>query len=165
MSSKLLSFVWVLIVIMVIASGLYKSLLGDNSNTWENVGFENVQAAMDKGLAQMHWQWQFEGRPNSILYETSNAKRVDSIEINNKGWPDLAQSNEACSAFLNIFAGSVVVEVGALELDVNVEKQLGIKIELIALQSVNDSGELVDICRYSRNGQKFEYHLGTGNLF
>jgi len=120
---------------------------------------------MDKGLAQIHWQWQFEGRPKSILYETSNAKRVDSIEINKKGWPDLAKSKEACSAFLNIFAGSVVVKVGALELDFNVEKQLGIKIELIALHSVNDSSELVDICRYSRNGHKFEYHLGTGNLF
>jgi hypothetical protein len=155
----------VLIVIMVLATGLYKSLLGGNSDAWENVGFENVQTAMEKGIAQMHWQWQFEGRPNSILYATSNVKRVERIEINNKGWPNLAQSNEACSAFLNIFAGSVVVEVGALELDVNVEKQLGIKVELIVLQSVNDSSELVDICRYSRKGQNFEYHLGTGNLF
>jgi hypothetical protein len=150
---------------MVLATGLYKSLLGGNSDAWENVGFENVQTAMEKGIAQMHWQWQFEGRPNSILYATSNVKRVERIEINNKGWPNLAQSNEACSAFLNIFAGSVVVEVGALELDVNVEKQLGIKVELIVLQSVNDSSELVDICRYSRKGQNFEYHLGTGNLF
>ncbi|PKI00499.1 hypothetical protein [Glaciecola sp. 33A] len=165
MSSRLFRFVCVLIVIMMIAAGLYKSLLSGNRDTWQNVGFENVQAAMEKGLAQMHWQWQFEGRPNSILYGTSNAKRVERIEINNKGWPDLAQSNGACSAFLNIFAGSVVVEVGALELDVNVEKQLGIKIELIVLQSVNDSSELVDICRYSRKGQKFEYHLGTGNVF
>ncbi|GAC29623.1 hypothetical protein [Brumicola pallidula] len=165
MSSTLFRFVWVLIVIMVLATGLYKSLLGGNSDAWENVGFENVQTAMEKGIAQMHWQWQFEGRPNSILYATSNVKRVERIEINNKGWPNLAQSNEACSAFLNIFAGSVVVEVGALELDVNVEKQLGIKVELIVLQSVNDSSELVDICRYSRKGQNFEYHLGTGNLF
>jgi hypothetical protein len=165
MSSKLFRYVCVLIVIMMIAAGLYKSLLGGNRDTWQNVGFENIQATMEKGLAQMHWQWQFEGRPNSILYGTSNAKRVERIEINNKGWPDLAQSNEVCSAFLNIFAGSVLLEVGALELDVNVEKQLGIKIELIVLQSVNDSSELVDICRYSRKGQKFEYHLGTGNVF
>jgi hypothetical protein len=165
MSSKLFRSITVFIVIMLIATGLYKSLLSDNNDAWEKVGFENVKGSMQKGLALMHWQWEFEGRPKSILYETTRAQRTDRFEINSKGWPDLAKSDEACSALLHVFAGAVVVEISDLELDVNVEKQLGIKVEFIARQNVNGSGELVDICRYSRKSQKFEYHLGTGNLF
>lgn len=150
---------------MLIATGLYKSLLGNNSEAWERVGFENVKTSMQKGLVLMHWQWEYAGRPVSILYETRQGQRVGRIEIDKNGWPDVAQSTEACKAFLNVFAGSAVVEVGGLELDVNVEKQLDIDVTFLAKQDTNDSGELVDICRYSRKGQKFEYHLGTGNLF
>jgi hypothetical protein len=165
MSNKLFRSVLVFIVIMLIAAGLYQSLLSDNSDAWEKVGFENVKGSMQKGLAQMHWQWEFEGRPHSIVYETARAKQTDRFEINNKGWPKLAPSIDACNALLHVFASAEEVEVSGLELDVNVEKQLGIKVEFISKHNINDSGELVDICRYTRKGQKFEYYLGTGNLF
>ena len=165
MSSKLYRLICVFIVIMMIGSGFYKSLLGRNSEPWEKVGFESLKTSMQKGLALMHWQWQYEGRPNSILYETSQAQRVDRIEINAEGWPDLVKSRDACSDFLNIFADSVIVEVSGLELDVDITKQLGISVEFLAQQELNDSGEVVDICRYSRKNQELEYHLGTGKLF
>jgi hypothetical protein len=99
------------------------------------------------------------------LYETTQAQRVDRIEINADGWPEFARSREACSDFLNIFADSVVVEVSGLELDVDITKQLGISVEFLAQQELNDSGEAVDICRYSRKNQELAYHLGTGKLF
>jgi len=150
---------------MVIGTGLYKSLLGSNSESWERVAFESLKASMQEGLALMHWQWQYEGRPSSILYETTQAQRVERIQINADGWPDLARSHEACSDFLNIFADSVVVEVSGLELDVDITKQLGISVELLAQQEFNEAGEAVDVCRYSRNNQELEYHLGTGKLF
>ncbi|AEP28494.1 hypothetical protein [Brumicola nitratireducens] len=165
MSSKLYRLICVFIVIMVIGTGLYKSLLGSNSESWEKVGFESLKASMQKGLAIIHWQWQYEGRPSSILYETTQAQRIDRIEINADGWPNLARSREACRDFLNIFADSVVVEVSGLELDVDITKQLGISVEFLAQQELNDSGEAVDICRYSRKNQELEYHLGTGKLF
>ena len=165
MSSKLYRLVCVFIVIMVIGAGLYKSLLGRNSESWEKVGFENLKASMQKGLAQMHWQWQYEGRPSSILYETSQVQRVNSIKINASGWPEFSKSNEGCSNFLNIFAGPLVVEVSGLQLDVDVAKQLDIDAEYLAAQPVNDSYQLVEMCRYTRKNQKLEYVLATGNLF
>nr|WP_297349496.1 hypothetical protein [uncultured Glaciecola sp.] len=165
MSSKLFRFVCVFIVIMLIATGLYQRLLSDNNDAWEKVGFENVKGLMQKGLVQMHWQWEFEGRPHSIVYETARAERTDRFEINKKGWPDLAQSKDACSALLHVFASADVAEVSGLEFDVDVEKQLGIKVEFISKQIIHDFGKSVDTCRYSRKGQKFEYYLGTGNLF
>jgi hypothetical protein len=165
MSSKLFRFVLVFIVIMLIAAGLYRSLLNDNSDVWRKVGFESVKGSMQKGLAQMRWQWEFEGRPHSIVYATARAKRIDRFEINKKGWPNLVPSIDACSALLHVFASAEVVEVSGLEFDVDVEKQLDIKIEFLSKQKIYDFGELVDICRYSRKGQKFEYYLGTGNLF
>ncbi|MFT5277774.1 MAG: hypothetical protein ACI97K_001821 [Glaciecola sp.] len=164
MSSKLFQLLSVLIVVMLIGAGLYRSVL-DNSESWEKAGFESIKASMQKGLAQMHWQWEYEGRPATILYETAQTERVDKLAINLKGWPALAQSKEACIAFLNIFAGSVLVEVSFLELNVEVERQLGIQIEFIGGQETNELGERVDMCRYSRTGQQFEYQLGTGNLF
>jgi hypothetical protein len=165
MSSKLFRFVCVFIVIMLIATGLYQRLLSDNSDAWEKVGFENVKGSMQKGLVQMHWQWEFEGRPHSIVYETARAERIDRFEISKKGWPDLAPSLNACSDLLNVFASAKVVEITGLKLNVDVEKQLGINIEFLPNRNINDSGELVDICRYSHKGQKFEYYLGTGHLF
>jgi hypothetical protein len=150
---------------MLIAARLYQSVLSDNSDAWEKVGFENVKGSMQKGLAQMHWQWEFEGRPHSIVYETARAKQTDRFEMNKKGWPKLARSTAACSALLHVFASADVTEVSGLELHVDVEKQLGIKVEFISKQNIKDSGESIDICRYSRKGQKFEYYLGTGNLF
>lgn len=165
MSSKIYRSVFVFIVIMLLSAGLYKSLLGSNSESWEKVGFESVKASMQKGLAQLHWQWEFEGRPLSIVYETAGITRIDRIDINKNGWPDLAPSTEACTQLLHAFASAEVAEVSGLQIDVDVEKQLGIKIEFVAKQKIHDSGELVDVCRYSRKGQKFEYYLGTGNLF
>jgi hypothetical protein len=165
MSSKVFRSVLVFIVIMLIAAGSYRSLLSDNSDAWGQVGFQSVKGAMQKGLVQMHWQWEFEGRPHSIVYETARAKRIDRFDINKKGWPDLAPSIDACISLLHVFASAEVVEVSGLELNVNVEKQLGIKVEFIPKQNINDYGERVDICRFSREGQKFEYYLGTGNLF
>jgi hypothetical protein len=150
---------------MLIAARLYQSVLSDNSDAWEKVGFENVKGSMQKGLAQMHWQWEFEGRPHSIVYETARAKQTDRFEMNKKGWPKLARSTDACSDLLHVFASADVTEVSGLELHVDVEKQLGIKVEFISKQNIKDSGESIDICRYSRKGQKFEYYLGTGNLF
>ncbi len=165
MSSKIYRSVFVFIVIMLIGTGLYKSLLGGNSETWEKVAFESLKASMQKGLAQIHWQWEYEGRPMSLLYETTQAQRVDQIEINADGWPALAKSQEACGDFLNIFGDSVVVEVSGLQLDVDIVKQLDISVEFLANQKLEDSGEVVDICRYSRKNQVLEYHLGTGKLF
>ena len=162
MSSKLFRFVMVFIVIMVIATSLYKSLLGSNSEPWERVAFDNVKAAMQEGVMQIHWQWQYEGRPESIQYQSSELKRVD---INVQGWPDLAASRQACHDFLDLFAGKAMVEVSGLELDVNAVQQLGIAVELVNKQDTKDLGNYVDICRYSRLGQEFEYYLGTGNLF
>ena len=56
MSSKLFQLLSVLIVVMLIGAGLYRSVL-DNSESWEKAGFESIKASMQKGLAQMHWQW------------------------------------------------------------------------------------------------------------
>jgi len=162
MSSKLFRFLAALIVGMVIATGLYKSLLGENSEPWEKVGFDSLKSAMQEGLVQMHWQWQYEGRPESILYESTQPERV---LMNAKGWPALKPSEESCRAFLDIFAGDVLVEVSGLELEVNIMQQLGIDVELLEQEYINDTGEFVDICSYRRMGQKIEYHLGTGNLF
>jgi hypothetical protein len=165
MSSKSFRAVLVFIVIMLIAAGFYRSLLSDNSDAWRKVGFESVKGAMQKGLVQMHWQWEFEGRPHSIVYETAGAKPTERFEMNKKGWPDLAPSMDACSRLLHVFASAEVVDVSGLQLNVNVEKQLDIKVEFISKQNINEYGELVDICRYSRKDQNFEYYLGTGNLF
>jgi hypothetical protein len=162
MSSKLFRFLVALIVIMVIATGLYKSLLGENSESWERVAFDSLKAAMQEGLVQMHWQWQFEGRPESIVYESA---KPQSILMNAKGWPALEVSKEPCQVFLDMFAGDVIVEVSGLELEVNLMQQLGIEVELLEQEYVKDSGESVDICSYRRLGQKIEYYLGTGNLF
>jgi hypothetical protein len=162
MSSKLFRFLAALIVIMFIATGLYKSLLSENSESWEKVGFDSLKASMQEGLVDMHWQWQYEGRPESILYESSRTERV---VMNAKGWPALETSEESCRAFLDIFAADAVVEVSGLELEVNVVQQLGIDVELLKQEYINDTGEIVDICRYRRLGQKIDYHLGTGNLF
>lgn len=162
MSSKLFGFVWALIIIMVIATVMYKSLLGDNSDTWEKVGFDSLKGSMQEELVQLHWQWQYEGRPSSILYIGSQARRV---QMNATGWPVFPLTEAGCSAFLDMFAGDAVVEVSGLELNVNVEQQLGIDVTFLEQPYINDSGEAADICRYSRLGQKFEYYLGTGNLF
>jgi hypothetical protein len=162
MSSKLFRLIWVFIVIMVITAALYKSLLGENSESWEKAAFESLKATMQEELVQLHWQWQYEGRPSSILYIGSQARRV---QMNAKGWPAFPQTKAGCHAFLDMFASDVVAEVSGLELDVNVEQQLGINIEFLAQQDINDSGALVDTCRYTRLEQKFEYYLGTGSLF
>jgi hypothetical protein len=162
MSSKLFRFVVVFIVIMVIATGLYKSLLGSNSESWERVAFDSLKSAMQEGLVKMHWQWQYDGRPESILYETTQSERV---EMNLKGWPIFPASEEACQTFLDMFAGDVVVEVSGLQLDVNMRQQLGIGVEFVKHQSINESGDYVDMCRYRRADQKIEYYLGTGKLF
>lgn len=165
MSRKLFRLLAVFIIVMILSAGLYKSLLSNSGDSWEKVGFENIKASMQEGLAEMHWQWQYEGRPESIIYEMSGKQSVQAIAMNAKGWPALAESEEACSLFLNMFAGTVVVEVSFLEMEVNVEQQLGINIEFLKQQEANDLGGKVDICRYRRLDQQFEYQLGTGNLF
>jgi hypothetical protein len=165
MSSKLYRVLAVLIVVMLISAGLYKSLISNSNGSWEKVSFENIKVAMQKGVVEMHWQWQYEGRPISILYETRQSQRVDIVVMNKDGWPAIEKSKEACVEFLDTFAGSVLVEVSGLELNVDVQKQLGIQIEFVVKQDTSELDGEINVCRYSRTDQQFEYQLGTGNLF
>jgi hypothetical protein len=169
MSSILFQKIVVFIVLMLLAAGLYKTLIYSSSDWSEKIGFESVKTSMQRGLTQMHWQWQYEGRPLSIVYKTGQSQSFERLAMNNKGWPALGQSRKACSDFLNMFAGEVLLDVSTLPANTELAEQLGIEIEYIAGQEAeNDSGQRAkrnDVCRYTRPGQQFEYQLGTGNLF
>ncbi|MEQ3653147.1 MAG: hypothetical protein ABNH21_03390 [Glaciecola sp.] len=165
MASKLYQFIWVFLIVMIVGALLYRSLMTENNEAWERTGFENLKAGVQEGLAQMHWQWQYEGRPSSITYESSNAGQSDQIEMNREGWPKLNRSLDACQGFLAMFAAKSAVNVGGLSVEVDLQKQLEVQVEFIAQAKAQDSQKRVDICRYSRPEQKFDYHLGTGNVF
>ncbi len=165
MASKLYQFIWVFLIVMVIGALLYRSLLTENNEAWERAGFENLKAGMQEGLAQMHWQWQYAGRPNVITYESSNKAQNDQIEMNKDGWPKLPRSLNACQGFLAMFAAKSAVNVGGLSVEIDLQKQLEIQVEFFAQAKTQDSQQRVDICRYSRPEQNFDYHLGTGNVF
>ena len=150
---------------MVIGALLYRSLLTENNEAWERTGFENLKAGMQEGLMQMHWQWQYDGRPSTITFESSNESHSDQIEMTRQGWPKLNRSINACQAFLAMFAEKSAVDVGGLRVEIDLQKHLEIQVEFIADAITQDSQKRVDICRYSRPEQKFDYHMGTGNVF
>lgn len=169
MSSILFQKIVVFIVVMLLAAGLYKTLVYSSSDSSEKIGFESVKTSMQRGLTQMHWQWQYEGRPLSIVYKTGQSQSFERLAMNTKGWPTLGQSRKACSDFLNLFAGEVLLDINALSSNTGLADQLGIEVEYIAGQEAqNDTGQIAKrngVCRYTRQGQQFEYQLGTGNLF
>jgi uncharacterized protein (DUF1810 family) len=168
---------------MILAVVMYRTVLSRDRNEVQQAAFESVKTAMQQGLAQMHWQWQYEGRPSHIEYAVGERQKRQ-IEMNTEGWPVLGRSLDDCKAWLNMFAAESNVEVFGLGIDVGLERQLEMKVEFIRLEDsgsaaianpmgdgveINDgvphvSKRLADTCRYSRKDQSFDYALGTGSV-
>jgi hypothetical protein len=166
MSSKLLRVVWGFIVVMVLAVVMYRTVLTRHTSEVQQAAFEKVKSTMQQGLAQMHWQWQYEGRPTQIDFAVG-ARQMRRIEMNTEGWPVIGRSEEGCRAWLNMFAVDANVEVFGLEAGVELQSQLEMKIEFIESNdgTAHVNKVMADICRYSREGQYFDYALATGLVF
>ncbi|MBF7073695.1 hypothetical protein ISG33_09835 [Glaciecola sp. MH2013] len=158
MSSKLFQILCTFIVIMLVAAGMYKTVLDQTTESTQDATFDNMKTAVQKGLVQMHWQWQYEGRPDSIDYEAA-LQEQHRIAMNDAGWPQVVGSVQGCKDILAMFVDDGKVQISALETNIDLERLLALE---IAFKKANDSQTHADICRYQRKGQEFEYHLGTG---
>jgi len=135
----------------------------ENSDNIDQVVLENLAVQYAESVNNAHWQWQREGRPETVMLmdyapslNQSNdlvAKDSRAIFINDKGWPEAEKSSKGCEKLWQMLLN--------LPLEIS-----GVKIYAEFYDGLKLSGNALDSrCRYRLSlGPYFEYKVRHGQV-
>lgn len=146
-SQRLWHFLAVLGVIGVVFTVGVQRLFFSQSD-WQKVSATSLSTQIEKGLTQVRWQWQQDGRPSQLIYSPSNTNETYEIEMMGNGKPKVDASIEGCEKFLSWF----------------VDKETFNKLVNVTTQKVKEVGQTSKLCQFNYVGYTFTYDITQGEF-
>lgn len=151
-------FIWVITIMAVLMATTV--LYGTQKHThWGEVSAYGLKTKVERGISQIYWQWQGDGRPEYIEYKTQSMVQAIMIKLNRRGVPVVENTKLGCEAFLSLF-------VNANEVDISNK----VKTTFIAdnrksnTQDVTDKEATNAACQFEYAQHIYRYNLQSGKL-
>jgi hypothetical protein len=145
---------------------------------WVAISNQGLHGKMQTGITQIYWQWQSQGRTNSIEYKPENVSQTFVINMTNDGLPLIERSQQGCLEFLYWFVDKKFLNKSVNVTTTFIEKrfdEVGDQSSNIALseesaatsslQKRDISGDLqAEFCNFQYGTKVHIYNLNSGTL-
>lgn len=149
------------VIVMLILMTMTVKYTFEENTSWQSISAQGLNTKIQTGITQIYWQWQQQGRANTIEYKPANAKQGFVINMSNKGLPELQKSEEGCNEFLSWFVEEKVlsnqIEVTTSHIERNVTNQ-------VTNDGTKDHVKADYVCQFLYANTLLEYDLKSGHL-